>query len=107
MSSMVRDTIERLHRDVERVLIAGAQLAVADPALGEDRRALEHMAAQLGDQVPAIGHLAKATGEAIAAKGAHCARAVISLATITAQVRCAQARPAAVDRSAPLEATPA
>lgn len=93
---MPRETIRRLSLDVERVLIAGAHLAASDPALAKDRAALDALAAQLGTKAPAIAQLAAAAGKAVGASGKDAARELVSLATMTAQVRCAQAQPAPV-----------
>lgn len=103
---MPRETIRRLQRDVERVLVAGAHLAAADGELAKDRSALDGLAKQLGAKAPVIGQLAEATGKAIAAGGKDAARELVSLATMTAQVRCAQAVPAAVAEHQPLPVRP-
>ncbi|MBN8524755.1 MAG: hypothetical protein J0M02_05395, partial [Planctomycetes bacterium] len=88
---MPRDTIRRLSADVERVLVAGAHLAAADTALAKDKIALDGLAAQLGAKAPVLGQLAAAAGKAIGASGAEAARELVSLATMAAQVRAAQA----------------
>jgi HEAT repeat protein len=103
---MPRETIRRLQRDVERVLVAGAHLAAADGELAKDRAALDGLAKQLGAKAPVIGQLADATGKAIGASGKDAARELVSLATMAAQVRCAQAAPAPVPEQQPLPARP-
>jgi len=103
---MPRETIRRLQRDVERVLVAGAHLAAADGELAKDRAALDGLAKQLGAKAPVIGQLAEATGKAISSSGKDAARDLVSLATMAAQVRCAQAAPAPVPEQQPLPARP-
>lgn len=103
---MPRETIRRLQRDVERVLVAGAHLAAADNDLAKDRKALDDLATQLGAKAPVIGQLAAATGKAIGAGSKDAARELVSLATMTAQVRCAQAAPAPATALQPLAARP-
>lgn len=103
---MPRDTIRRLSADVERVLVAGAHLAAADPALAKDKAALDGLAAQLGAKAPVLGQLAAAAGKAIGAGGADAARELVALATMTAQVRAAQAQPAPATGLQPLTARP-
>jgi len=104
---MPRETIRRLSFDIERVLVAGAHLAAADPALARDRQALDGLAAQLGAKAPVIGQLAAATGKAIAAGGKEAARELVGLATMAAQVRAAQAQPAPAPTLEPLTPRPA
>lgn len=103
---MPRETIRRLSADVERVLVAGAHLAAADPALARDKTALDSLAAQLGAKAPVLGQLAAAAGKAIGANGADAARELVSLATMAAQVRAAQAQPAPVAETRPLVPRP-
>lgn len=103
---MPRETIRRLSADVERVLVAGAHLAAADPALAKDKAALDGLAAQLGAKAPVLGQLAAAAGKAIGANGAEAARELVSLATMAAQVRAAQAQPAPAAGMQPLTARP-
>ena len=99
---MPRDTIRRLGSDVERILVAGAHLASADPALTRDKTALDALATQLGAKAPVIGQLAAAVGRTLAASGADTARELVGLATMTAQVRAAQAQPAPAGPLTPL-----
>lgn len=101
---MPRDTIRRLSTDIERVLVAGAHLAAADPGLARDKAALDGLATQFGAKAPVIGQLAAATAKALSAGGPDAARELVSLATMAAQVRAAQAQPAAAPA---LEALPA
>lgn len=103
---MPRDTIRRLAVDIERILVAGAHLAAADPNLAKDKKALDALATQLGAKAPVIGQLAAATAKAMAAKGTESARELVALATMTAQVRAAQAQPAPVTALAPLTPRP-
>jgi HEAT repeat protein len=103
---MPRETIRRLQRDVERVLVAGAHLAAADSDLAKDRKALDDLATQLGAKAPVLGQLAAATGKAITAGAKDAARELVSLATMTAQVRCAQAAPAPAPATQPLAVRP-
>lgn len=103
---MPRETIRRLQRDVERVLIAGAQLAAGDGDLAKDRAALDALATQLAAKAPVIGHLAAATGKLMTAGSSAAARELVSLATMTAQVRCAQATLAPVAALQPLAVRP-
>ena len=103
---MPRETIRRLQRDVERVLVAGAHLAAADGDLAKDRKALDDLATQLGAKAPVIGQLAAATGKAVTAGGKDAVRELVSLATMTAQVRCAQAAPAPAPAAQPLMTRP-
>ncbi len=103
---MPRETIRRLQRDVERVLVAGAHLAAADSDLAKDRKALDDLATQLGAKAPVLGQLAAATGKAVTAGGKDAARELVSLATMTAQVRCAQAAPAPAPATQPLSVRP-
>jgi hypothetical protein len=101
---MPRDTIRRLSTDLERILVAGAHLAAGDQALAKDKTSLDGLAAQLGAKAPVIGQLAAATGKVLTANTRDAAREVVSLTTMAAQVRCAQAQPAAVP--APTALTP-
>ncbi len=103
---MPRETIRRLARDVECVLVAGAHLAASDPALAKSRVAMDALATQLGAKTPVIGQLAAAAGTAATASAKNAAPALVTLATMTAQVRAAQAQPAPVPATLPLEPRP-
>jgi HEAT repeat protein len=105
---MPRETIRRTMRDVERVLVAGAHLAAADPNLAADRKALDGFAAQLGAKAPALVQLAAAATRATTTAGPDAVREVVGLAAMCAQVRRAQAQaaPVAPERT-PLPARPA
>lgn len=103
---MPRETIRRLSTDLERVLVAGAHLAAGDQHLACDKTALDGLAAQLGAKAPVIGQLAAATGKVLTANSRDAAREVVSLATMAAQVRCAQAQPAAVPAQTALTPRP-
>jgi len=92
---MAKETIRRLSDDVCRLLIAGAHLAPADADLKKDHEALSALARQVGDKAPVIGKLAEAAGKAVNAPGKAAAAEVLGLAMMAAQVRAAQATPAA------------
>jgi hypothetical protein len=101
---MPRETIRKLADDVERILVAGAHLALSDAALEGDKAALDKLVAQLGAKAPPVlAKLAEQTAKATGAKPAEQARELVSLATMVAQVRAAQAQLAPAGKSDPLE----
>lgn len=100
---MPRETIRKLSEDVERLLVAGAHLAQGDAGLERDRAALEKLVAQLGAKAPPVlGKLAEAANKARSAKPKEQAQDVLSLATMTAQVRAAQTQLAPAEGDEPL-----
>jgi hypothetical protein len=101
---MPRETIRKLAADVERILIAGAHLAQSDAALEADKAAVDKLVAQLGAKAPPVlGKLAEQTAKTTGARPAEQARELVSLATMVAQVRAAQAQLAPAGESEPLE----
>jgi hypothetical protein len=104
---MPRETIRRLSTDVERLLVAGAHLGSVDEGLAKSKTALDGLAAQLGAKGKVIAQLAEAAGKALTSSGDQAAREVLSLATMTAQVRAAQAQVAKAPEHASLPVRPA
>lgn len=103
---MPRETIRRLSTDVERLLVAGAHLCSADEGLAKSKAALDGLAAQLGAKGKVIAQIAEATGKTITSSGDNTARELLSLATMTAQVRAAQAQVPRTSEHTPLAARP-
>jgi HEAT repeat protein len=100
----MRELIAKLSEDVGQLLVAGAHLAPSSPALAQDREALAGLARQLGGKVPAVAKLAEATARTTAAPAKDVASEMLTLLSMTAQVRVAQAKLAPI--AAPLEPLP-
>jgi len=100
---MPRETIRKLSSNVERLLVAGAHLAQGDSGLERDQAALEKLVAQLGAKAPPVlGKLAEGANKARTAKPKEQPAEVLSLATMTAQVRAAQTQLATAEGDAAL-----
>jgi HEAT repeat protein len=104
---MANETITKLGVDVERVLVAGAHLAAGDTGLARDKEAIEKMVAQLGAKAPPVlSRLAEQVGKATTAPPKEQPAELLNLAVTIAQVRAAQAQPAAAQGEAELAAAP-
>jgi HEAT repeat protein len=99
---MPKETLKALDRDVERLLFAGAQVARADGDLGERKARL----APFGPKAPAIAKVTEQVEKVQKAQGKAAAVELLHLGALMAQVRGAQAAPAAAPGElAPLPAT--
>lgn len=103
---MAKETVRRLSEDVGRVLVAGAHLAPMDPELKKDHEALVALAKQVGDRAPVIARLAETAGKAISGSCKTAAAELLGLATTAAQVKAAQAAPAAPGATRPIAEVP-
>jgi hypothetical protein len=104
---MANEAITKLAVDVERVLVAGAHLAAGDAGLTRDKEAIEKMVAQLGANAPPVlSRLAEQVGKATTSPPKEQPAELLGLAVTIAQIRAAQAQPAAVEGEAPLAASP-
>jgi hypothetical protein len=88
---MPKETLALLDRDTERLLFAGAQLARADG----DVEARKQKLAPLGPKAPAIAKVVEQVEKVQKASGKAAASELLSLSALMAQVRGAQASPAA------------
>jgi HEAT repeat protein len=88
---MPKDTLKQLDRDVDRMLFAGAQIARTDPNLLSAKDKLAPLAAR----APALGKVAEQIDKLHKSTGKQAAVELLGLASLMAQVRGAQAAPAA------------
>src|SRR5689334_15985262 len=95
---MPKETLKALDRDVERLLFAGAQVARGDTDM-EARRA---KLAPLGEKAPAIAKVTEQVSKVQKSSGKAASSELLNLGALMAQVRGAQAAPAA----APGDLTP-
>jgi HEAT repeat protein len=105
---MPRETIRKLAEDTERLLVAGAHLATGDAELTNDKIMLDALIARLGTKAPPVlSRLASQVEKAASAKADAQAEELLTLAASVAQVRAAQAQPAAATTdTTPLMAVP-
>jgi hypothetical protein len=103
---MPKETIRRLGLDVERIIVAGAHLAKTDTNIAKSRTAIAALATQFGAKAPVITQLAAATAKVVDGPAKDTTREVVGLATMTAQVRAAQAAPAPAPATTPLATVP-
>lgn len=88
---MPKETLKALDRDVERLLFAGAQVARGDSDIEARRAKLAPLAAK----APAIAKVVEQIDKVQKASGKTAAAELLNLAALMAQVRGAQASPAA------------
>src|SRR5690242_14273407 len=99
---MPKETLSALARDAERLLFAGAQVARGDADLEARRLKLS----PLGPKAPAIAKVVEQIEKVQKASSKAAASELLNLSALMAQVRGAQAAPAAVTGElAPLPAT--
>ena len=103
---MPKETIRRLGLDVERIIVAGAHLAKTDANIAKSRTAMVGLATQFGAKAPVITQLAAAASKVVDGPAKDTTREVVGLATMTAQVRAAQAAPAPAPATTPLATVP-